>query len=552
MAVLTFLKGPNQGTSVELNGDLVVLGRKQECQVWINVPTVSKEHAVIRQLQGKFYIEDNKSRNGTFLNNKEVTARTQLRENDRIKICDIVLAYNEIKPRKALPEEYRAGPEEEFGEEDTSTVKATFNQDPKNLLEAASTERLALLLDISTQLSQTFNVDNLLPKIIDNLFQVFRQADRGFIILSEEGKLIPRVNKTRRADDEGGARFSRRIVNRCIETGECLLSEDATTDGRFDLSQSISDARIRSMMCAPLINRSSGRPFGVIQLDTQDKFKSFNQDDLKLLFAVAGLAAAALENARLHENLVSRAGLERDLKLARDVQKSFLPKSLPKVPGYEFYGHYEPAQEVGGDYYDFIPLIDGKWGVMIGDVAGKGVPAALMMAKVRAEARFCILTEESLAAAITKLNEHMEDAGTIDRFVTFGAAVVDPRRHQVTFANAGHFPPRIYRKAKQAFELGMDNDLGGFPLGVVQGIPYEEVTVELEPGDVVFQFTDGVSEAVNKEGKEFTIEQATACLKDTPKNPKALVECLVNAVKQHAIGCKQFDDITVVAFGRMA
>ena len=98
----------------------------------------------------------------------------------------------------------------------------------------------------------------------------------------------------------------------------------------------------------------------------------------------------------------------------------------------------------------------------------------------------------------------------------------------------------------------MDSDLGGFPLGVVQGIPYEQVTIDLAPGDMVIQFTDGVSEAINKEGKDFTIEYATTCLKDVPKNPKALVECLVNAVKQHAIGCKQFDDITVIAFGRLA
>src|SRR5262249_52384495 len=153
--------------------------------------------------------------------------------------------------------------------------------------------------------------------------------------------------------------------------GAALLSEDATHDARFDLSQSIADCKIRSVMCAPLLGRNTGKAFGVIQLDTQNRHKKFTQDDLKLLLAVAGQAATALENVTLHEAMVARAGLERDLKLAHQVQLSFLPKRPPQVPGYEFFAHYEPALEVGGDYYDFIPLQAGRLAVMLGDVAGK-------------------------------------------------------------------------------------------------------------------------------------------------------------------------------------
>src|SRR5262249_55640447 len=157
--------------------------------------------------------------------------------------------------------------------------------------------------------------------------------------------------------------------------------------------------------------------FGVIQLDTQDRFKKFTQDDLRLLLAVAGQAAIAVENATLHQNLVARAGLERDLKLAHQVQMSFLPKKLPQAKGYEFFAHYESAQEIGGDYYDFIPLPDARMGIMVGDVAGKGVPAALLMAKVSADARFCALAENSLADFVFRLNELLQEAGMLDRFV---------------------------------------------------------------------------------------------------------------------------------------
>src|SRR5437763_9582435 len=243
MALISFLKGANQGASVELVGDKIILGRNQACTVVLNVPAVSREHAVIRRIAGKFYIEDMKSRNGTFVNNKEVTTRTLLKDNDKIKICDNLLAFYEQPPKPPLPQEIKAEPPQEEEEEDASTVEATLTGSSKQILEAQPAEKLALLIEVGADLSQTFNVDQLLPKIVDSLFQVFRQADRGFIILGEDGKLIPKVIKARRPNDDSGVRFSRRIVNRCMETSQALLSEDASSDQRFDLSQSIADCK---------------------------------------------------------------------------------------------------------------------------------------------------------------------------------------------------------------------------------------------------------------------------------------------------------------------
>src|SRR5262249_53336023 len=154
------------------------------------------------------------------------------------------------------------------------------------------------------------------------------------------------------------------------------------------------DFRIRSVMCAPL-NSAEGKAFGVIQLDTQDRSKKFTQDDLMLLVNVANQAAMALENAKLHEEAVTRERFQRDLELAPQVQRGFLPRRLPQVPGYDFFAFYESAQQVGGDYYDFIPLASRRLGVTLGDVAGKGVPAALLMAKLSADGRFCMLTESN-------------------------------------------------------------------------------------------------------------------------------------------------------------
>ena len=552
MALISFIKGANQGTTMELVGDKIILGRNQDCTVVLNVPAVSREHAVIRRIQGKFYIEDMKSRNGTFVNNKEVTTRTLLKDNDKIKICDNLLAFFEAAPKVPLPQDLTTGPQDiEEDEEDSSTVEATLSGSSKQILEAQPAEKLAMLLELGADLAQTFNTEELLPKIVDSLFQVFRQADRGFIILGEDGKLIPKVTKTRRGgEDDSTPRFSRKIVNRCLETGQSVLSEDASSDKQFDLSQSIADCRIRSVMLAPLLSRSSGKAFGVIQLDTQDRFKKFTHDDLKLLLSVASQAAISLESAQMHENLVARAGLERDLKLAHQVQMSFLPKKLPQAAGYDFFAHYESAQEVGGDYYDFIPMPDARMGIMIGDVAGKGVPAALLMAKVSADARISSLTEKTMGDVLYRLNESMQEAGLLDRFVTLSAMMLDPKNHSVAMASAGHNPPIIYRKAQNKFEEATPRDLAGFPLGVADGIPYDAATVSLEPGDCVVQFTDGVPEARSREDVEFGQDRVFAALQGGPATAKEMGLRLVNAVKQHALGRKPHDDVTVVCFGR--
>jgi serine phosphatase RsbU (regulator of sigma subunit) len=555
MASLTVMKGVNQGVVIPLENDKIVMGRNADCGIVINVPAVSREHAMIRRIQGKWYIEDLKSRNQTFLNNQEVGTRTLLRDNDRIKICDNVYAFSEKESLPPLPPDMRAdSPEAPEEEESSSTVEATLSHSSKRILEAQPAERLAFLLEVTAELTQTFKLNELLPRIVDSLFKVFKQADRGFIILTDEGmnQLKPTVVRTRRPNEESTARFSRRIVFRCVETGEALLSEDASADKRFDLSQSIADCRIRSVMCAPLMGRSTGKAFGVIQLDTQDRSKKFTQDDLKLLMAVAGQAAIGLENAKMHETIVARAGLERDLQSAKQVQLSFLPKRPPQIAGYEFFANYEPAQEVGGDYYDFIPIPGEKLAVMIGDVAGKGMPAALLMAKVSSDARFCMLTERDPAVAVGKLNQLMQEAGMLDRFVTLSAALLDPLAHQVTFVNAGHLPPLLYRKANGKLVEGAPRDFAGYPLGVMEGNSYEAATVQLNPGDAIVLFTDGVLDAKDRAGKEFGQDKAVSILQAGPSAPAAMGSRLVGALKQHALGGdKQFDDITVLTFGRM-
>ncbi|MBP3956742.1 SpoIIE family protein phosphatase [Gemmata sp. G18] len=247
---------------------------------------------------------------------------------------------------------------------------------------------------------------------------------------------------------------------------------------------------------------------------------------------------------------LARERLKLDLELAREVQRDFLPLFLPDVSGYEFFAHYESAYEVGGDYYDFIPLTGQRVAVLLGDVAGKGVVAALLMAKLSADARFCMLTEPDPAAAITKLNALMIKSGLADRFVTLVAAVLDPVRHTVTLVNAGHPSPLIYHRGTRTAGEAISTEVAGLPLGVLDGFEYTSCQVHLEPGDSILAFTDGVTEATDVQDLQLQMKGVYAAVRGGAYSPKALGEQVVKVVKQFAAGRSQQDDIALVGFGR--
>jgi sigma-B regulation protein RsbU (phosphoserine phosphatase) len=546
MPALHVLKGTNEGAVIPLDGDKCILGRNPDCAVVIAATSVSREHAQILRINGRYYIEDKQSRNGTYVNNQAITARTLLKPDDRIRICDFLAAFVEPPPETDDSSEVEES-------ENSSTVEAMLSHSSHMLLETQPAEKLRHLLEISGNLSRTLDPDALMPKIVESLFQLFRQADRCFVIQAEEGsnRLLPRVVRTRRANDEANARPSRTIVRRCLETAQAFLSDDASRDERIQLSQSVVDFRIRSVMCVPLCS-AEGKAFGVIQLDTQDRSKKFTEEDLKLLWGVANQAAIAMENARLHEETVARERFRRDLELATRVQHSFLPSSLPQVPGYEFYAHYQPAQAVGGDYYGFIPLPQGRLAVAVGDVAGKGIPAALLMAKVSSDARFCFLAEPNPGLAVRKLNDQLYPfTSPMDRFVTLSVAILDPEQHTVTMVSAGHPSPQLWRKGGAALQDAVPKTAAGLPLGMTEGCDYDSCQIVLQPGDNLILFSDGVTDALDTRNNSFALRGMQRVAQGAgPISAAVLGDRIIKAVGQHATNRDPHDDITLVSLGR--
>ena len=570
MAFLKKVSPEPAGQLIEIKGDLTVIGRLQECQVILDSTGVSRKHAEIRRAGDRYVLVDLHSRNLTFHNGKKVEPAEPppvLAANDRVKICEVEFIFYPVAPRDStrrlitLPDEMLVteGPQEE-----TSAALHTLDASRSSSLasQVRPEVKLKAILEITRKLSSDLKIDTVAPNIIDALMELFPQSERGFLILVDQAtrRLIRKAFKYRPSkttslaglySDEVPMSISRSIVNHVIVQKKAILSQDAGADSDLPTSASIADLKIRSVMCVPLL-AFDGEVLGIIQLDTSSR-KMFQQDDLDILMTVAGQAAVSVQNASMHEKLLRNASLERDLSIAETVQKRFLPQSLPKVPGYEFFAFYQPTYEVGGDYYDFINLPSNKLGIALGDVSGKGVAAALMMAKFSGDARFCVSTEPSPRAAIGKLNNTLCAAGIDEKFMTMSLGLLDTDQNKFIFCSAGH-PPLFLRRADgRVEELG--DESRGFPLGLMPDSDYEQLEVVLRPGDVMVIYSDGVTDPRNEDEELYDSLKDRRLIKRVAEShggPEAVGKSILQEIREFSAGHKQVDDITLVCFGPLA
>jgi serine phosphatase RsbU (regulator of sigma subunit)/pSer/pThr/pTyr-binding forkhead associated (FHA) protein len=568
MAFLKRADGETTGQIIELKHDRVLIGRSPEhCHIVLDPNGVSRRHAEIYRKGDDYFLADLNSRNTTKVNNLKIIPGIdhRLQAGDRINICDVEFLFY---PR--LPSD---GSSRERGDEMVVT-EAEAEDDPYLLtLDASRSSALAsqvkpelklkAILEIARNLSSELTIDAVAPKILDSLMELFPQAERLFLIMVDQdtNRLVRKAFKyrpSRRAHfssvvppDEIPMSISRSIVNHVIGQKRAILSQDASTDKNLPTSASIADLKIRSVMCAPLVT-PDGQALGIIQLDTSDR-KQFHQEDLDVLAAVAGQAAIAIQNASLHESLLERERLDRDLKLAEQIQKRFLPQSVPSIPGYQFFAHYDPAYEVGGDYYDFAPLPANRLAIALGDVSGKGISAALMMAKFSGDTRYCILTETSPAAAANELNSLLASAGIEEKFITLSLSVLDYQKHRLTIASAGHLPIAIRRRDGTVEEFG--EEVAGFPLGIVHDADYRQVEIDLNPGDVAVVYSDGVPDSRNLREELYDTRENRRLIRriaETSGGPEAVGRAILQDIREFSTGHMQVDDITLICFGPLA
>ncbi len=588
MAFLEVSKGAYPGQIVELVGERMVIGRHPSCEVVIDNAAVSRYHAQILQSHGNYYLEDLRSRNQTYLNDIAVEGRTELHEGDAVQICDVSFAFHlklskngesswllqRSRPTKPpsrnrgkksvdrtlddIPARDGLALDEESSSSGHSSIISTLNAKSTNQmrLNVKPESKLRAVLKISRALAQTLQLDDVLERTLDELFKIYPQADEAFVLLKQvdSDKLVVSATKTRAGSPDDSVRVSRTIVEQAMQDGEAILSHDALQDARFDYSESLDKLQIRSMMCVPLVD-TDGRSLGVIQLDTKDLRQQFSQDDLDLLVAVAFQIALAVENAHLHQQMIRQRDLEQkqerkqaEMELAVQVQLDFLPSAPPQIPGYEFFDFYEAAMEIGGDYFDYIELPGNRVAVPVGDVAGKGIPAALLMAKLSSSARFEMLSKGSLSEALDELNANISSSGLGHRFITLAIVLIDANTNEVTVANAGHPPPYLRRHDGTVVELG--NEIAGTPLGVVPDQHYETTTFVMQEGESIVLFTDGITEAMNTQNDVYGRKRLSDYVATGPRTAKELAYGILSDVEKFSQDGSQHDDICLVCIHR--
>ncbi|VAX41453.1 Serine phosphatase RsbU, regulator of sigma subunit [hydrothermal vent metagenome] len=559
MARLILLQG-GKATLFALTSKKMVLGRHPDCEIHLEESRISRQHASVRKEGRDFFIQDLGSGNGTSLNGKEVTKEEKLSHADRIKLGPVLLRFELDNPPSSqgssilsvMPGSSGFQVDLEGDEISNSSVMGTVaGTSGFGALDVRPEAKLQAVLKISRSLAGTVETKEILPGILDTLFDIFPHADRGCILLKEKTseQMIPAAQKHRREGDDETVKLSRTIIQQVLNERQGILSADAASDRRFQASESISNLTIRSMMCVPMLNLD-GEPMGIINIDTQNPLKQFKNEDIELLLAVAGQAALSFESAMLLKSHLEKMKQDSEMEIAHNVQQALLPSELPKVDGYRFFASYDSAQAVGGDYYDAIMLGDGKICLSFGDVAGKGVPGALIMSRISSCVQNVMKYVHDVGDAMIAINNHMCHHAAEGRFVTYVLVVIDLSSHEMRLSVAGHMPPLI-RKADGTID-SFNDEIVGLPIGVVEDYPYEVVSRKLEPGETVVIITDGVDEAMNPEGNLYTKERVVKFIKTGSSNPDELGKALLADVRQHANGRPQNDDITIMTFGRLA
>jgi serine phosphatase RsbU (regulator of sigma subunit) len=542
---LQVISGPLSGRLFTLEREVTVIGRNPECDLVLQPKSVSRKHAAVLRKEGGFLLKDMGSTRGTYVNGQKLTQPVVLQDGNTIQIGEVLLSFNSRVVQ--ISDE----------DDDQSTVYAAIDVvgSSGNHLPVVKPEaKLRALRLISQELGGTLALNELLERVFNSLFEIFPRAERGFVLLKEPGSddLVPEVIRSR-TGPAGELSISKTVLNRVLNEGQAILSKDLPKE--FPDSESVSDSRIRSLMCAPLLDQGR-KPVGIIQIDTRDGRGRFDQDDLDLLVAVASQISIAVQNAQLHNALVRQRELEQELQFARQVLQTLLPERPASVPGYEFWAYYEPARHVGGDYYGFIPVGPAqadesvparRWAIAVGDVVGKGMPAALLTAKLSAEVRRFLQDDADPAAVVGQLNHQFDARVLLDLYITFLLVVLDVQTHRLSVVNAGHPYPLIRRRDGRIEELG--KSAAGLPLAIMSDYSYETAQTTLEPGETMILFTDGVTDAMNAANERFGEGRLRQALGSAP-GATAAGEAIVKAVQRHVAEYPQFDDITLVCLAR--
>jgi len=407
-------------------------------------------------------------------------------------------------------------------------------------------EELSILNDLARAIGASVNLQDIMRTIIHRSLRAMH-SEQGVITLVDRQARDAMKTFVRTAVSSTQTpqfHFSQGLLGWMHLNKKPLAIEDPQRDERFRGVQW--DESIRSLLCVPMMAKSA--LIGVLTVYNKREGLTFTEEDQRLLAIIAGQSAQVVENARLYEEEQALKRMQEEVRLAATIQMDLLPKNAPVVPGYEIAGRSIPAQLVGGDYFDFIPIDESRLALCLADVSGKGLPASLLMANVQATLRGQALTSPSASVCVARANKLLHMSTSSEKFVTLFYAQLDPEAHTLTYCNAGQDNPFLFSTGKEPVRLGT----GGIVLSIMEEFPYQEDTVSMTPGDCLVIYSDGITEAVNLDQVQFG-EGRIAEVVSTHRleSASAIIDAIVDAARAHAGSAAQADDMTIVVLKRL-
>jgi sigma-B regulation protein RsbU (phosphoserine phosphatase) len=493
MALLVISDAQGKRRTYDMEEAEAVIGRASNAAITLEGANVSRRHARILREGADLAIEDLGSSNGTYLNGARLHGIAPLLPQDCLRIGNYTLRLeNAAAPQFAAPGDLAI---------QRQTLATAANQE---LYRENAAQKLQAVLELAHALGNTLDLDTLLNQFLDQVLKLFPKADRALVIFLENEEPFVRVLRDRRPGARGHDKlFSRSLIRQVVDSGMAALADDVKA---MDANLTLNAMGVRSVLCIPL--RAHESPvFGVAQLDRFQAGQSFSAEDLHLLTAVTLQISMVLDKARLHQMLLEQERIGRELALAREIQQAFLPAGIPDLGlGFlDLAADLQPAKEISGDFYDFIPLDDSRIALAVADVSGKGMPAALFMSMVRALLRQTAKNSRSPAEMLMALNKALAPDNPKFMFVTALLGIYDARTGEFVFARGGH-PAPLLRSAD-----GTIREIDSHPgclIGIEENCPsMRDSTIQLQHGDTILFYTDGVTEAAEPQGAQFGCER---------------------------------------------
>ncbi|MDZ7376854.1 MAG: SpoIIE family protein phosphatase, partial [candidate division KSB1 bacterium] len=408
-------------------------------------------------------------------------------------------------------------------------------------------DELTSLIDVAAIISSTLDLEELMNLVMEKAQAVMNAEASSVMLLNEEtGELeceIALGQVHEEVKNQIHLKLGQGIAGWVAQHGEAIIVPDVDRDSRFfsDVDNS-TGFKTRSILAAPL--KIKDRVIGVAEVINRRDAQPFTEDNLALFTTFCRQVALAIENARMHRYMLEQQRLQQQLESAHRIQQSFMPQSYPHAIGDKFllYAKNIPAASVGGDLFDFIPIDEHHLGLVIGDVSGKGIPAALYMARLISDLRYYSLIVPQPVELLSKINTILVERSHQGMFVSLIFMLLNRQNGELMISNAGHLPPLWHRNCYQSCVT--INGSTGVPLGILANAEFQQEQIRLQPGDHILLYTDGVTEARNARGKMFSSRRLEEILNHPWQTPKQLIETVISQVKRHCRSTQPHDDIT--------